>query len=708
MKYLFIAIFLILYCSFTNGADKNFVVNMYDNDPLFSPDFENANGPQTGLVKNNLGADGKPIPADYSKKDSEGRYYIKNATTFKSWFNEVQGVSKLVQFQLTLTQSSTSPNFYSYSNTAFFPLNNLGWYSPSIKKNYNFEKYKDSNGNEQNFHFCMHASFIMSTNCKDVFKFKGDDDVWVFINNVLVLDIGGVHGVQDGSVDMAKLTSKIHNDPSINSNCKNGTYPFDFFYCERHTKASNCLFETNMGFTCSYYDYCGVCNGKGECCTDVKVNQCYTKKCPLPNALPTGATNYQDYMTVVPTDTCGGTDKCKIYSCNNSTGCEPKQKSCDDGDKCTKDACDSKTGYCSNIPTNPSVVTSCLKTGCDSTTGNYSIATNCDDKDPCTVDSCVNGQGCVHTKKCDDEDPCTTDSCSASGACTYAPIAKCNSVCPSCPAKKCKITSCSEDSSTTCNYVDMVFASPNECYQAKCDPETEEAIYSPIDSSCDTSDSCFTPQCNSNKTCTRIPAINCNDNNECTTDSCSGGSCSNTAITCDDNDPCTIDTCSPSEGCIFTPIVCEQTSLCNTFTCSVGKCVPTPITCSSNVKCQDSICREGVGCVNFNRTCPPDDDCSSAFCSMDTGKCESKAYDPLPFSCQSTAVKVGVGIGAAAAAGIAIGGAVAAGLAIFGGKKAYDTWKTSRGNVMSGSQSNPLYTQNQNNGNNPLYSAPAE
>ncbi|KAN0045534.1 hypothetical protein ACTA71_005912 [Dictyostelium dimigraforme] len=710
MKYLFITLFLILYCSFVKGDTKKFIVNIYDNDPLFSPDFENANGEKNGLVKVNLGSDGVPIPADYNMKDSSGRYYIKNATTFKSWFNEVSGVSIRVPYELVLTQNPASPNFYSFSDDTFFPINDLGWYLPSIKKQYKFSTYKDAKDVAQNFHFCLHATFVMSTNCKETFNFKGDDDVWVFINNVLVLDIGGVHGAKSGSVNMASLPNKIHSDPNVNGNCKSGTYPFDFFYCERHTSASTCFFETNMGFTCTFFDYCGVCNGKGECCKDEKVNECYTKKCPLPNSLPTGVTNYQDYMTIVDTNTCGDSDanKCNIYTCNNSTGCQSSKKVCDDGNQCTKDSCDPATGYCSYIPTNPTVVTSCLKTGCDTKTGNYSTPTVCDDKDPCTVDSCTDGQGCIFTPKCDDKNPCTDNVCSATGVCSYTQRPKCNSNCPTCSAQKCKVTSCSTDDGS-CIYEDMEFASPSVCYSASCDPDTETAVYSPIDASCDTSDECFTPQCNSTtKTCTRIPAINCDDNNKCTTDSCGGGKCSNVEITCDDNDPCTIDSCSPADGCVHTPMVCEQTSLCNNFTCSAGQCVAVPITCTSNVMCQDSICREGVGCVSFDRSCPPEDDCSSSSCSMETGKCVSKAYDPLPFSCQPVGVKVGVGIGAAAAAGIAIGGAVAAGLAIFGGKKAYDTWKTSRGNVMSGSQSNPLYTQNENNGNNPLYTAPAE
>jgi len=72
--------------------------------------------------------------------------------------------------------------------------------------------------------------------------FQGDDDVWVFINDELVIDLGGVHGPAEGSVSLDSLGLTVDN-----------SYSFDFFFCERHQSGSN------MGFTTTIkLDPCGT------------------------------------------------------------------------------------------------------------------------------------------------------------------------------------------------------------------------------------------------------------------------------------------------------------------------------------------------------------------------------------------------------------------------------------------------------------------
>lgn len=98
-------------------------------------------------------------------------------------------------------------------------------------------------GKNHNYHFSMkvHCEFLYEAEKNLQFKFNGDDDVYLFIDNKLVLDIGGAHLKKDGNIDLNEVAENIGLvDGEI--------YSFDFFYIERHTTASNLTIETNMIF----------------------------------------------------------------------------------------------------------------------------------------------------------------------------------------------------------------------------------------------------------------------------------------------------------------------------------------------------------------------------------------------------------------------------------------------------------------------------
>ena len=68
-----------------------------------------------------------------------------------------------------------------------------------------------------------------------MFSFYGDDDVWVFVNNKLALDLEGVHGGVSGTIYLANLGLTEDN-----------AYNFDIFFAERHTIGSNLQITTSI------------------------------------------------------------------------------------------------------------------------------------------------------------------------------------------------------------------------------------------------------------------------------------------------------------------------------------------------------------------------------------------------------------------------------------------------------------------------------
>lgn len=77
---------------------------------------------------------------------------------------------------------------------------------------------------------------------EESFSFTGDDDLWVFINGKLAIDLGGVHAPMAGEVDLAARAAELGLQPGEE-------YPIDFFQAERMNSQSNFHVETSLAFT---------------------------------------------------------------------------------------------------------------------------------------------------------------------------------------------------------------------------------------------------------------------------------------------------------------------------------------------------------------------------------------------------------------------------------------------------------------------------
>jgi len=98
-------------------------------------------------------------------------------------------------------------------------------------------KGKDMAPANQFFCFESHATFIYDP--EQTFIFRGDDDIYVFINDKLAIDLGGTHLAAPSKVELAKEASKL-------GLIEGNEYPIDIFFCDRRSTMSNVRINTNI------------------------------------------------------------------------------------------------------------------------------------------------------------------------------------------------------------------------------------------------------------------------------------------------------------------------------------------------------------------------------------------------------------------------------------------------------------------------------
>ncbi len=95
---------------------------------------------------------------------------------------------------------------------------------------------------KRNQHFCFQSHATFTYNESQEFTFRGDDDIWVFINKKIAVDNGGAHLAAPGHVVLKNLNKTY----GANFLEPGKDYPIDIFFCDRRTTMSNVIIKTNM------------------------------------------------------------------------------------------------------------------------------------------------------------------------------------------------------------------------------------------------------------------------------------------------------------------------------------------------------------------------------------------------------------------------------------------------------------------------------
>lgn len=160
---------------------------------------------------------------------------VTSGDTFSQWYRDVPGMNVSAPVSITLNRKANT-NLYTFdvkTDPGYVPLHGFFPINGQLFGNSGGGGYANTN---YHFTFELNTEFVYKKGTGQIFTFTGDDDVFVYVDGKMVIDLGGVHGAVSQTIDLDRCNWLVDGK----------TYRLDFFFAERHRTESNCRIDTTL------------------------------------------------------------------------------------------------------------------------------------------------------------------------------------------------------------------------------------------------------------------------------------------------------------------------------------------------------------------------------------------------------------------------------------------------------------------------------